>query len=96
MLCAGVDGAFAVDDAYVAGRIARDLGGEPDDAAFAAVQLAGSFATAEDGIGGGISAQNIRDANLDDDIAYCARESVLDLVPRVVARTDGAVEIALS
>ena len=37
VLCAGVDGAFAIDDAYVAGRIAQALGGEPDDAALAAV-----------------------------------------------------------
>jgi 2-phosphosulfolactate phosphatase len=95
VLCAGVESAFAIDDAYVAGRIARDLGGDPDDAAVAAVQLAGSFATAEEGIGGGISAENIRNAKLDEDIAWCARESVLDVVPRVVARRDGAVEIAL-
>ena len=94
VLCAGVEGAFAIDDAYVAGRIAHALGGDPDDAAVAAIQLAGSFATAEEGIGAGISAQNIRDASLDEDIAWCARESVLDLVPRVVERRDGAVEIA--
>jgi 2-phosphosulfolactate phosphatase len=95
VLCAGVEGAFAIDDAYVAGRIARELGGDPDDAAVAAVQLAGSFATAEEGIGGGISAENIRNASLTDDIAWCARESVLDLVPRVADRRDGAVELAL-
>ena len=95
VLCAGVEGGFAIDDAYVAGRIADALGGEPDDAAVAAVRLARSFATAEDGIGGGVSAENIRDASLDEDIAWCARESVLDVVPRVVARRDGAVEIAL-
>jgi 2-phosphosulfolactate phosphatase len=94
VLCAGVEGAFAIDDAYVAGRIVRDLGGDPDDAAVAAMQLAGSFATAEEGIGGGISAENIRNAELDEDIAWCARESVLDVVPRIVARRDGAVEIA--
>jgi 2-phosphosulfolactate phosphatase len=96
VLCAGVEGAFAIDDAYVAGRIVRDLGGDPDDAAVAAVQLAGAFVTAEEGIGGGISAENIRNANLDEDIAWCARESVLDVVPRVVARRDGVVEIALA
>ena len=95
VLCAGVDGAFALDDAYVAGRIVRELGGDPDDAAVAAVQLAGSFASAEQGIGGGVSAENIRRARLDDDIAWCARESVLDLVPRLVARRTGAVELAL-
>ena len=92
ILCAGVEGAFAIDDAYVAGRIVEALGGSWDDSALAAARLAGAFARAEDGIGGGISAENIRRA-LDDDIAFCARESVLDLVPRVVARREAAVEI---
>jgi 2-phosphosulfolactate phosphatase len=95
VLCAGVERAFAIDDAYVAGRIAGALGGTPDDAAVAAIRLADAFATAEEGIGGGISAANIRNAGLDDDIPYCARESVLDLVPRVVARGETSVEIAL-
>ena len=96
VLCAGVDGAFAIDDAYVAGRIAAALDGEPDDAAVAAVRLAAAFATPEAGIGGGVSAANIRTAKLDDDIPFCARESVLDVVPRVVERSTTAVEIATS
>jgi 2-phosphosulfolactate phosphatase len=94
ILCAGVERAFAIDDAYVAGRIADALGGEPDDAAVAAARLARAFATAEEGIGGGISAANIRNAHLDPDIPFCARESVLDFVPRVVARSETSVEIA--
>jgi 2-phosphosulfolactate phosphatase len=96
ILCAGVEGAFAIDDAYVAGRIAAALGGEPDDAAVAAVRLANAFDTPEAGIGGGVSAANIRNAGLDDDIPFCARESVLDVLPRVVARSATAVEIATS
>src|SRR4029077_7497291 len=84
ILCAGVEGAFAIDDAYVAGRIAAALDGEPDDAAVAATRLAAAFPNAEAGIGGGVSAANIRRAGLDDDIPFCARESVLELVPRVV------------
>ena len=96
VLCAGVEGAFAIDDAYVAGRIAGALGGEPDDAAVAAVRLAEAFATNEAGIGGGVSAANIRNAGLDDDIPFCAHESVLDVLPRVVARSASAVEIATS
>jgi 2-phosphosulfolactate phosphatase len=94
VLCAGVEGAFAIDDAYVAGRIAAAFGGERDDAAVAAVRLARAFETAEEGIAGGISAANIRSAHLDDDIAFCARESVLDVVPCVVARSATAVEVA--
>jgi 2-phosphosulfolactate phosphatase len=94
ILCAGVEGAFALDDAYVAGRLAAALGGEHDDAAVAATRLAAAFASAEEGIGAGVSAANIRRAGLDDDIPFCARESVLELVPRVVARDDTSVVIA--
>ena len=93
ILCAGVEGSFAIDDAYVAGRIAAGLGGTPDDAAIAAARLAAAFATPEQGIGGGISADNIRRAGLDDDIPWCARESVLDLVPRVVERSPRSVVV---
>ena len=94
VLCAGVEGAFAIDDAYVAGRIVAALDAERDDAAVASVRLAQAFDTAEAGIGGGVSAANIRNAKLDDDIPYCARESVLDVLPRVVVRSATAVEIA--
>jgi 2-phosphosulfolactate phosphatase len=94
VLCAGVEGDFAIDDAYVAGRISAALGGDPDDAAIAAIRLAGSFDSALAGIGGGVSAANIRTAGLDDDIAFCAREGVLDVVPRIVERLPNAVVVA--
>jgi len=94
ILCAGVEGRFAIDDAYVAGRIAVLLGGEPDDAAVAAIHLAGSFRSALEGIGAGTSADNLRSTGLADDIAFCAQESVLALVPRVVERGELAVVVA--
>jgi 2-phosphosulfolactate phosphatase len=94
VLCAGVEGRFAIDDAYVAGRVAALLGGEPDDAAIAAIRLAGALGAALDGIGGGTSADNLRATGLAEDIAFCARESVLDVVPRVVERSQLAVAIA--
>src|SRR5689334_7259834 len=50
VLCAGVKGELAMDDAYCAGRIALELGGEPADSASAAIRLAGSFAGAEEGL----------------------------------------------
>jgi 2-phosphosulfolactate phosphatase len=93
ILCAGVEGAFAIDDAYVAGRIAAALEGEPDDSAIAARRLAAAFDSAGDGIGGGISAANIRRVGLDEDIAWCARESALELVPRVGERTSSSVVV---
>ena len=94
VLCAGVEGAFAIDDAYVAGVLAGALGGDPDDATVAATRLAGAFASDEEGIGGGVSAANIRRVGLDDDIPWCARRSVLEVVPRVVGRTASTVELA--
>jgi len=93
ILCAGVEGAFAVDDAYVAGVLADELGGDPDDAAAAAIRLARTFATDEQGIGGGVSAENIRRVGLDDDIAWCARRSALGVVPRVVERTPSTIAL---
>ena len=50
VVCAGLQGRFTIDDAYCAGRIAELLGGERSDAAEAAVRLAGSFASAEEGL----------------------------------------------
>jgi 2-phosphosulfolactate phosphatase len=95
IVCAGVKGAFAMDDAYVAGRLVELLGGDPTDAAAAAGRLARTFAGAEEGLRASQSARNLLAAGLEDDIAWCARESALDVVPRVAAlRPDGAVEIA--
>lgn len=83
VFCAGVKGEFAMDDAYVAGRLVEELGGDGTDAATAAVRLRASFASAEDGLGASQSARNLVAAGLEEDIAWCARESVLDVVPRV-------------
>jgi 2-phosphosulfolactate phosphatase len=96
ILCAGVEGGFAIDDAYVAGRIAAALAGEPDDAAIAAIRLAAAFPDAEAGIGGGVSADNIRRAGLDADVPWCAREDALEIVPRLVGRDPHAVTLARS
>ena len=83
VFCAGVKGEFALDDAYVAGRLVEELGGDGADAAAAAVRLRASFSSAEDGLGASQSARNLRAAGLEEDIAWCARESVLDVVPLV-------------
>ena len=95
VLCAGVRGEFAMDDAYCAGRIVEALAGETSDAATAAVRLARSFAGAREGLGASQSARNLERAGLASDIDWCARESVLDVVPRLVAVRDGAAEIAV-
>src|SRR5580765_8560436 len=86
VLCAGVLGELALDDAYCAGRIVQAIGGEPEDSARAAILLARSFASASEGLGASRSAANLRRHGMEADVDVCARESVLDVVPRYVRR----------
>lgn len=94
VLCAGVLGELALDDAYCAGRIAQALGGEPEDSARAAILLAVSFPDALAGLGAGRSAGNLRRKGLEADVEWCARENALDVVPRYVRRVGAGVEVA--
>jgi 2-phosphosulfolactate phosphatase len=93
VICAGVLGELALDDVYVAGRIAERLGGELTDGADAAIRIARSFSSPEEGLAASRSAENLRVAGLAGDIAWCARESVLDVVPRLAGMRDGAAEL---
>jgi 2-phosphosulfolactate phosphatase len=90
LLCAGFKGAFAFDDAYCAGRIVAALdGAERTDAAIAAALLARAFPHALDGL----NARTYGPPGLEADIEWCAREGVLDVVPRLAGVVDGAAEI---
>ena len=91
ILCAGFQGAFALDDAYCAGRFVQLLGGERSDAAIAAELVARSFPDAA----AGLNARTYGPPGLEEDIAFCAREDVLDVVPRVVGMRRTAAEISL-
>jgi 2-phosphosulfolactate phosphatase len=97
VFCAGVKGAFALDDAYVAGRIAQELGGERSDAAEAAARLARSYPSAEEAFRASRSGRNLisHGPELEADIPYCARESTLDVVPQLVGMRGVAAELAL-
>lgn len=90
ILCAGFKGAFAFDDAYCAGRIVAELGGTLSDAAVAARLLAAAFPDPEQGL----NARTYGVPGLEADIAFCARESVLDVVPRFSGRIGPAAEIS--
>jgi 2-phosphosulfolactate phosphatase len=89
VFCAGFKGSFALDDAYCAGRIVAGLGGERSDAARAAELVAGSFATALEGL----TARTYGPPGLEDDIAFCARENLLATVPRFARMVGPAAEI---
>ena len=97
VFCAGVKGAFALDDAYVAGRVADGLGFERSDAAEAARRLAATYATAEEAFRASRSGRNLinHGPELEADIPWCARESVLDVVPRLAGMHGIAAEITL-
>jgi 2-phosphosulfolactate phosphatase len=97
VFCAGVKGAFALDDAYVAGRVAEGLDGERTDAAEAALRLARSYASAEEAFRASRSGRNLIDhgPELEADIAYCARESVLPVVPQLLGMHGVAAEIGI-
>ena len=97
VFCAGVKGAFALDDAYVAGRLAEGLGAERSDAAEAAVRLAHSYETAEEAFRASRSGRNLinHGPELEADIAWCARESVLEVVPRLIGMNGVAAELSV-
>ena len=89
VLCAGFQDAFALDDAYCAGRIVQLLGAERTDAAIAAELVARAFPTAH----AGLTARTYGPPGLEEDIAYCARESALDVVPCFAGMVGPAAEI---
>ncbi|HSB38988.1 MAG TPA: 2-phosphosulfolactate phosphatase [Gaiellaceae bacterium] len=92
VLCAGYKGAFAIDDAYCAGRIVRLLGAERTDAAIAAELVADRYATGLEGI----NARTYGPPGLEEDIAFCAQESILGVVPRFSRMVGSAAEIVAS
>ena len=89
ILCAGFKGTFALDDAYCAGRIVELLGSERSDAAIAAALVARAFPDAH----AGLTARTYGPPGLKEDIAFCARESVVDVVPRFAGREGPAAVV---
>ena len=89
ILCAGFKDAFALDDAYCAGRIVQLLEAERSDSAIASDLVARAFPDAA----AGLNARTYGPPGLEDDIAFCAREDVLDVVPRLAGMHGTAAEI---
>jgi 2-phosphosulfolactate phosphatase len=91
VVCAGFQGRFALDDAYCAGRIVELLEADRGDGAVAGTLVARAFpdsATA-------LNARTYGPPGLEEDIAWCARESVVGAVPRFVGMAGPAAEIRL-
>jgi 2-phosphosulfolactate phosphatase len=89
VLCAGYKNAFAIDDAYCAGRIVALLEADGTDAAAAAAVIAERYPRAIDGI----NARTYGPPGLEGDIAWVSRESVLEVVPHFSRMVGPAAEI---
>jgi 2-phosphosulfolactate phosphatase len=89
VVCAGYQGAFAIDDAYCAGRIVELLAGERTDAAVASAALARAYPTAWEGV----NARTYGPPGLEDDLRWCTQENTLTVVPRLSRMVGPAAEI---
>ena len=89
VVCAGYRGAFAIDDAYCAGRIVSLLEGERTDAAVASAAVARAYPTAWEGV----NARTYGPPGLEDDLRWCTQENTLTLVPRFARMVGPAAEI---
>jgi 2-phosphosulfolactate phosphatase len=91
VLCAGFEDAFAIDDAYCAGRIVALLDAERTDAAVAAHVIAERYPNPGDGI----NARTYGPPGLEDDIAWVSQVDALDVVPRFTRMVGAAAEVRL-
>jgi 2-phosphosulfolactate phosphatase len=89
IVCAGYQGAFAIDDAYCAGRIVELLAGERTDAAVASGVIAAAFPTAWQGV----NARTYGPPGLEDDLRWCTQENTLTVVPRFRRMVGPAAEV---
>jgi 2-phosphosulfolactate phosphatase len=91
VVCAGFQNAFALDDAYCAGRIVELLPGDRTDAAKAAELVARAYPDAH----AGLTARTYGPPGLEEDIRFCAQENTLSVVPRFARMVGPAAEITL-
>jgi 2-phosphosulfolactate phosphatase len=89
VVCAGYQGAFAIDDAYCAGRIVGLLAGGRTDAAVTSEVIARAFPTAWEGV----NARTYGPPGLEDDLRWCTQENTLSVVPRFTQMVGSAAEI---
>ena len=87
IVCAGREGAFAIDDAYCAGalvdRLLRDRAFEPTDGADAALRLYRAEPDARAVFTRAAAGRNVIRLGLEDDVDYCAETDASSAVPRL-------------
>lgn len=93
IVCSGTDGRVALEDAYLAGRLSERLGGERTDSALVAESVARGYPDAQSAVSASAHADTLREVGLEEDIDWCARESVVACVPRVSEVRDGVASV---
>ncbi len=88
------DGAPALEDVYLAGRISSSLAGERSDAARIAEGVAHSFRSSAQALAASAHARVLRASGMSADIAHCSLTSVLDCLPVVVSAGAGVAVVA--
>ncbi len=83
LVCAGTDGRVSIEDVYVAGRLSAALDGPRSDGAQIAEAVAASYLSAADALAASAGAVGLRREGLESDIAFCAQESIVGVVPRL-------------
>jgi 2-phosphosulfolactate phosphatase len=91
VVCAGFQNAFALDDAYCAGRIVELIPGDRNDAAKAAELVARAYPDAHTGL----TARTYGPPGLEEDIRFCAYVNTLAVIPRFTRMVGDAAEITL-
>jgi 2-phosphosulfolactate phosphatase len=89
IICSGFKGAFALDDAYCAGRIVTALGGDRSDAAIAAGVIANAWPDPLEGL----NARTYGPPGLEADIEFCSQVDLLDVAPVLSRMIGKAAEI---
>ena len=86
IVCAGHEKQFAMEDAYVAGRLVKAVkrgnkGVELNDAASVAIDLAGRYPAWLDALSACESARHLEELDLEADVAFCAKANRFHIVP---------------
>jgi 2-phosphosulfolactate phosphatase len=93
IICSGTNGRPALEDVYLAGRLVAALGRVPSDAARVAERVASAYEAPLEPLAASEGATQLRATGQERDIAWCARESVLEVVPEVWSIEDGAAVV---